>query len=36
MFASKTRAYPRETPASISLGWKGLTGTNNLAYYKHL
>ncbi len=40
-FLSKThfRFYPLEMllalPTNIVLGWKGLTGTNTLAYYEH-
>ena len=42
MFAGKARAYPSEAPfrcstldipTNIRLGWKGLSGTNTLAYY---
>jgi hypothetical protein len=32
----KGRTQPlRGSPTSISLGWKGLSGTNALAYYEH-
>jgi hypothetical protein len=45
MFAGKAGAYPRvehlkglpalsALPANIRLGWKGLPGTNALAYYE--
>jgi hypothetical protein len=44
MFVSKTGAYPSEAPfmcfwllalsANIRIGWKGLRGTNTLAYYE--
>ncbi len=34
MFASKARAYPSEP--NIRLGWKGVTGTNSIAYFKLL
>ncbi len=39
MFAGKAGAYPRvehlkgALPTNIRLGWKGLPGTNTLAYY---
>jgi hypothetical protein len=40
----RTRAYPRvenlkgasALPANIISGWKGLPGTNTLAYYENL
>ncbi len=42
MFAVKAVAYPSEapfrylaSPTNIRLGWKGLPGTNTLAYYKN-
>jgi hypothetical protein len=31
-----TRVGSGLTPANITLGWKGLSGTNPLAYYEHL
>ncbi len=40
MFAGKARGQPRGEhlkdilPANIGIGWKGLPGTNALAYYK--
>jgi len=44
MFAGKAGAYPSEAlfrcntlgeaPGNIRLGWKGLPGTNALAYYE--
>ncbi len=40
MFAGKAGAYPSEapfrllaSPTNIRLGWKGMPGTNTLAYY---
>jgi hypothetical protein len=40
MFAGKARAYPSDAPfrysTNIRLGWKGVPGTNTLAYYKNL
>jgi hypothetical protein len=44
MFAGKARVYQREaplkcrllaSPTNIRLSWKGLPGTNTLAYYKN-
>jgi len=43
MFAGKAGVYPSEAPSiwstlgyapGLGLGWKGLPGTNDLAYYK--
>jgi hypothetical protein len=45
MFVSKAGAYPSvrlfgfstlgQVPRNIGLDWKGLPGSNTLAYYKH-
>jgi hypothetical protein len=34
MFAGKAGVYPSEAPENIRPGWKGLPGTNTLAYYE--
>jgi hypothetical protein len=43
MFGGKAGTYPNEAPErlvallpNIRLGWKGLPGTNTLAYYENL
>jgi len=35
MFAGEAGAYFQALPANIRLGWKGLPGTNTLAFYEH-